>query len=102
MMFELIRDLLAIFGACVVLYYGALLAYSLVDALIYAIGYLIFNLMNVNKEKAVKRPINFIRVMGLWVLDSFVDRLLGRGTVTEIRNDKHIWKPYFHYAKRGQ
>ena len=68
------------------------------DALLYGLGYTIFNILCTNRKKAMNSPQRYIIIVIKWYLDGFGDRLFcgANGTHTIGRT---VWKPYFHYKK---
>jgi len=99
MILEILKNIFALIGMYIVFRY---IVYPLVDALLYAKGYMLFRFFTINWDKASKNPLSTIKILVLWYFDTFFDRLRNRlngCSVTEIRSDKYIWRPYFHIEK---
>ena len=70
------------------------------DALLYGLGYTIFNISCTNRDKAMKVPHRYVIIVLKWYIIGFGERLLygSAGTHTIGKNE---WQPYFHYNTKG-
>jgi hypothetical protein len=90
---DFIIFILAIMGA---IYVGTHILYPLADAIVFSIGYTFFFLWQLSIKKILKHPLLSIKFLIQTALKGFFLRLEW-GEVQEVKQGKHIWKPYFHY-----
>ena len=68
----------------------------LFDALLYGIGYTIFNISCTNRNKAMNAPLRYVITVFKWLIIGFGERLIYGTTGTHTIGNKR-WRPYFHY-----
>jgi len=71
----------------------------IVDAILFSIGYTIFNIIHLSKVKIVKNPPRFIWYVVKVFSRGFINRTCDFGTLESSKTSKWIWKPYFHYER---
>ena len=68
----------------------------LFDALLYGMGYTIFNVLCTDRKKTMNAPLRYITIVVKWYIIGFGERLVyGTSGTHTIGNKK--WVPYFHY-----
>lgn len=92
-MIDFIILILAIIGT---LYIGRYFLIPLADAIIFSIGYTFFFLWQLSIKKVLKHPLSFIKFFMQTAFKGFLLRC-DWGEVQQVKQGKHIWKPYFHY-----
>jgi hypothetical protein len=68
----------------------------LFDALLYGVGYIIFNILCTNRKKAMNAPFRYAMTVFKWFIIGFGERLVYGTTGTHTIGNKR-WRPYFHY-----
>ena len=68
----------------------------LFDALLYGMGYTIFNVLCTDRKKAMNASLRYVITIFKWFIIGFGERLIyGTNGIHTIGSKK--WKPYFHY-----
>lgn len=73
----------------------------LADAVVFSIGYTIFNVIHLSFTKIIRRPHLYVWFVVKSFLKGIVKRTCDIGTLELSKTSKWIWKPYFHYEKIG-
>lgn len=68
----------------------------ILDAVLYGMGYTIFNIRCTNRNKAINAPLRYVIVVMKWYIIGFGERLIYGTTGTHTIGNKR-WRPYFHY-----
>ena len=92
-MIDLIISLLAILGGVIV---GQYIVLPLLKAMLISIGYTFFFLWQLSLKKVLKNPFSTIKFLIQTILSGFF-LSFEWGEINQVKQGKHVWKPYFHY-----
>jgi hypothetical protein len=68
-------------GYAFIIFASFMIAKTLLDAFLFATGYTIYLLLDVDYTKARKRPLKFVWIVLRWFFGEFVERIFGYGEV---------------------
>ncbi len=86
----------AIIGVAWIVYY---ILFPLIDGIIFAFGFTIFYILNLDPSKAVKHPLILFKYIIKYFILGFITKTCDYDTLVQCKTDTWIWKPYFHYKR---
>lgn len=93
---EIINLVIGFLAGIVTIFCITWIIIPLFDALLYGIGYTIFNISCTNRNKAMNDMLRYVITVFKWFIIGFGERLVC-GTTGTHRIGKNEWQPYFHY-----
>ena len=96
-MTEIINHVIGFFAAIGIIIVLVRVVIPLIDALLYGLGYTIFNILCTNRKKALSKPHRYVITVLKWYIIGVTERFCGYGTTEKITYGKKEWIPYFHY-----